>query len=130
MHDKIRQMIIKKMVLRAKIARKISGKVIPAVTNDLNAKIKTIKVHEVLICGAGTIEVTVNRFKHAVNLEQKRCSCRAWQVTGKPYTHALAFIARLSRHVQIDEFVNDYFSVDKFRKEGICRYFQSYDIEG
>jgi len=43
MHDKIRQMIIKKMVLRAKIARKMSGKIIPAVTNALNAKTKTIK---------------------------------------------------------------------------------------
>jgi len=37
-------------------------------------------------------------------------------VTGKPYTHALAFIAKLIRHVYIDEFVDDYFSADKFRK--------------
>ena len=116
MHDKIRQMIIKKMVLRSKIARKMSGKIIPAVSNALNAKTMTIKDHEVLICGAGIAKVTVNRFRHAVNLEQKTCSCRAWQVTGKPCTHALAFIARLSRHVHIDEFVDDYFSVDKFRK--------------
>ena len=43
MHDKIRQMIIKKIVLRAKIARKMSGKIISAVTNALNAKTKTIK---------------------------------------------------------------------------------------
>ena len=84
MHDKIRQMIIKKMVLRSKIARKMSGKIIPAVSNALNAKTMTIKDHEVLICGAGTAEVIVNRFRHAVNLEQKTYSCRAWQVTGKP----------------------------------------------
>jgi hypothetical protein len=116
MHDKIRQMIIKKMVLRAKIARNMSGNIIPAITNHLNAKTKTIKDHEVLICGAGTTKVTVNRFRHAVNLEQKTCSCRAWQVTGKPCTHALAFIARLSRKVHMDEFVHDYFSVDRFKK--------------
>ena len=79
-------------------------------------KPRLLRTHEVLICGAGTAELTVNRFRHAVNLEQKTCSCRAWQVTGKPCTHALAFIARLSRHVHIDEFVDDYFSVDKFRK--------------
>ena len=77
MHDKIRQMIIKKMVLRSKIARKMSGKIIPAVSNAMNAKTKTIKDHEVLICGTGTAEVIVNRFRHAVNLEQKICSCRA-----------------------------------------------------
>ena len=116
MHDKIRQMIIKKMVLRAKIGRKMSGYIIPAIINALNAKTKTIKDHEVLICGDGTAEVTVNRFKHAVNLEQRTCTCRAWQVTGKPCTHALAFIARLSRHAKMDEFIDDYFSVNRFRK--------------
>jgi hypothetical protein len=116
MHDKIRQMFIKKMVLRAKIARNMSGNITPAVINHLNAKTQTIKDHEVLICGAGTAEVTVNRFRHAVNLEQKRCICRAWQVTGKPCTHALAFIARISRKVHMDEFVHDYFFVDRFKK--------------
>ena len=79
-------------------------------------KSKSIKDHEVLICGAGTAEVTMNRFRHAVNLEQKTCTCRAWQVTGKPCSHALAFLAKLSRKVQMDEFVHEYFSVDRFRK--------------
>jgi hypothetical protein len=37
-------------------------------------------------------------------------------VTGKPCTHALAFIAKLSRDVQMDDFVHEYFSVDRFRK--------------
>jgi hypothetical protein len=58
----------------------------------------------------------VNRFRYDVNLEQKICTCRAWQVTGKPCTHALAFIAKLSRKVQLDEFVHEYFSIDRFRK--------------
>ena len=49
---------------------KMSGNIIPVVTNDLNAKSKTINDHEVLICGAGTAEVTVNRFRHAVNLNK------------------------------------------------------------
>ena len=95
---------------------KIPGNIIPVVTNDLNAKSTTINDHEVLICGAGTTEVTVNKFRHAVNLELKTCSCRVWQVTGKPCSHALAFIAKLSREVQMDEFVHEYFSVDRFRK--------------
>jgi hypothetical protein len=82
MHDKIRQIIIEKMVLRDKIGRKMTSAIIPSITNALNAKSKTIKDHEVLICGAGTAEVSVNRFKHVVDLGQKTCSCRAWQVTG------------------------------------------------
>jgi len=116
MHDKIRQMIVEKFLVRSKIGRNMSGVIIPAITNALNAKTKTIKDHDVLICGAGTAEVTVNKFRHAVNLELKTCSCRVWQVTGKPCSHALAFIAKLSREVQMDEFVHEYFSVDRFRK--------------
>ena len=85
-------------------------------------KSKSIKDHEVLICGAGTAKVTVNRFRHAINLEQKICTCRAWQVTGKPCSHALAFIAKLSRKVQMDEFVHRYFSVDWFKKTYACTF--------
>jgi hypothetical protein len=116
MLDKIRQMIIEKFVLRGKIAAKMSGKTIPTIIHALNDEAKIIKHHDVLKCGAGTVEVTVNRFRHAVDLQQKTCSCRAWQVTRKPCTHALAFIATLSRHAQMDEFVHDYFSVDMFKK--------------
>ena len=58
----------------------------------------------------------------AVNLEQKTCTYRAWQVTGKPCSHALAFLAKLSRKVQMDEFVHEYFSVDRFRKTYACTF--------
>jgi hypothetical protein len=116
MHDRIRQMIIERFVLRAKIASKMSGIIIPSITNALNAKSKTIKDHDVLICGAGKAEVTVNRFRYAVHLEQKTCTCRAWQVTGKPCNHALAYIGKLSRKVSMDSFVHEYFSIDMLKK--------------
>ena len=122
MHDKIRQMIIGKFVLRAKIASNMTGTIIPSIIAALNAKVKSIKDHEVLICGAGCAEVTVNRFRHAINLEHHTCTCRAWQVTGKPCTHALAFIAKLSRQVQMDDFVHEYFSVDRLKKTYECTF--------
>jgi len=98
-------------VPRAKTARKMSGTIIPTVINALNAKAKSIKDHEVLICGAGNAEVTVNRFRYAVNLGQRTCTYRAWQVTGKPRTHALAFVSKISREVRMDDFVHEYFSM-------------------
>jgi hypothetical protein len=116
MLDHIRQMIIEKFVLRSKSGSIMSGIIILAIINDLNAKTKTIKDHEVLICGPGKAEVTMNRFRHAVNLEKKTCSWRVWQVTEKLCSHALIFIAKISREVQMDEFVHEYFSVDRYRK--------------
>jgi hypothetical protein len=109
-------MIVEKFVLRSKSARNITEKIIPTIIKDLNVQSKAIKDHDVLICGPEKAEVTVNRFRHAVNLELKTCTCRAWQVTGKPCSHALAFIAKLSRVVQMDEFIHEYFSVERLRK--------------
>jgi hypothetical protein len=97
MLDHIRQMIIKKFVLRSKSGSNMVGIIIPAIINDLNAKTKNIKDHKVLICGPVKAEVTVNRFRHTVNLEEKTCSCWAWQVTGKPCNHALTFIAKMEQ---------------------------------
>ena len=94
----------------------MSGIIIPTIISDLNAKTKSIKDHEVLMCGSGKAELIVNTFRHAVNLEEKTRSCRPWQVTRKPYSHALAFIAKISSEVQMDDFVHEYFSVDRFRK--------------
>ena len=109
-------MIIEKFVSWSKIGSNMSGIIISAIISNLNAKTKSIKDHEVLICGPAKAEVTMNRFRHAVNLDEKTCSCQAWQVTRKPCSHALAFIAKISREVQMDEFVHEYFSVDRFRK--------------
>jgi hypothetical protein len=89
----------------------MTRKIIPDIIKDLNAQSKAIKDHDVLICGSRKAEVTVNRFRHAVNLELKTCTCRAWQVTRKPCSHALAFIAKLSREIQMDEFIHEYFFV-------------------
>jgi hypothetical protein len=116
MLDYIRQVIIEKFVLRSKSGSNMSGIIIPTIINDLNAKTKTTKDHEVLICGFAKAKVTVNRFRNVVNLEEKTCICRAWRVTGKPWSHALAFIVKISREVQMDEFVHEYFFFDRYRK--------------
>lgn len=114
-------MIIKKFVLRRKIAMSMEGRIIPSITKALIDQSKAIKDCEVLRCAHGTAEVTAPTksgalFRHSVNLENKTCSCRAWQVSGKPCRHVLVFIAKLSREVQMDDYVHDYFSVEKFKK--------------
>jgi hypothetical protein len=73
-------MIIEKFVLRSKIASNMTKKILD-ITKDLNAKSKALKHHDVLICGPRKVEVAVYRFRHAVNLEVKTCTCTAWQVT-------------------------------------------------
>jgi hypothetical protein len=72
--------------------------------------------HEVLLCGNSTAEVTLVAVRHGVNLGEKTYSCRAWQACGKPYNHALATIANVSFDINMEDFVHDYFFVERFKK--------------
>jgi hypothetical protein len=49
-----------------------------------------------------------------VDLKNHKCSCREWQVTGKPCKHALAWILS-NRGMQLTDFVHEYYSVARFR---------------
>jgi hypothetical protein len=80
MLDKIRQMIIEKFELRHKIGNNMEGIIIPTITKYLNDQSKNIKDHEVLMFGNDTTEVTMAAIRHAINLGEKTCSYRAWQV--------------------------------------------------
>jgi hypothetical protein len=59
--------------------------------------------------------------RHGVNLQQQTCTCRAWQVYGKPCDQVLAFIGYI-RIVDMNDCVLDYFSVERFNKAYIGRF--------
>jgi hypothetical protein len=52
--------------------------------------------------------------RFVVNLKERTCSCRQWQVPGLPCKHALAFITSL-RNAHIRHYVDLYYSIEKFR---------------
>ena len=45
---------------------------------------------------------------------ERKCSCRVWQVTGRPCVHAAAFIAFI-RDANWDKYVDQYFTIEKFK---------------
>lgn len=55
-----------------------------------------------------------NHKRHIVDLQNKKCSCREWQVIGKSCKHALAWILS-NRSLQISNFVHEYYSMARFR---------------
>jgi hypothetical protein len=60
--------------------------------------------------------------KHVVKAELRECSCEEWQHTGKPCQHGLALIiAQDLRNVGMENFVDDYYCIDKFRKAYLRR---------
>ena len=51
--------------------------------------------------------------RHVTDLENRTCTCRAFQVSRKPCKHAVSFITGI-RGITIEDFVDDYYSVAKF----------------
>lgn len=49
-----------------------------------------------------------------INLAEKTCTCRQWQVSGIPCIHAAAFIASI-RNAKWEDYVDPYFTVERFK---------------
>jgi hypothetical protein len=54
-------------------------------------------------------------WRHTVDLQERKCTCRHWQVTGLPCTHALCVITSI-RGCNIEGYVHKYYSAAKFKK--------------
>jgi hypothetical protein len=93
--------------------------ILPSVIKQLNAATTNLKVVKVARSDDDMAEITLvesdsNTRRHTVHLINQTCSCRKWQVSGKPCNHALAWICS-NRGVEIKDFVSEYFSVGMFR---------------
>jgi hypothetical protein len=113
--DKLRQMLMVKWNHRRKISRQFEGLILPHIIKHLNEKSRELNL-EVIECSEHVAEVTAlggSGFRFVVNLHEKTCSCRQWQISGIPCKHAIAFITSLN--VPLENHVDMYYSVEKFR---------------
>ena len=112
------------MVLYAKrrrIGENFEGHVmLPVVVRQLNAlsrDLKNLKVKEGGRDEAEVTEITESHkvIRHVVNIKDHVCTCREWQVSGKPCKHALMLITTI-RNPPWHEYLHEYFSVRMFRQ--------------
>ncbi|KAI3702475.1 hypothetical protein L6452_28213 [Arctium lappa] len=68
-------------------------------------------VHEI---GYGLYEVQDSRKDAKVDYHRYSCSCRKWQISGLPCSHAIA-VARHERCTDVIHLVSPYFKADNFR---------------
>ena len=104
---------------RRRISRALPPGILPAIIHQLNAASKGLGNLKVRKGHPDQSEVTeiykdeeVRR--HVVYLNQLACTCREWQVTGKPYPHALTIITT-TRQPNMHQFVLNNFSVERFQ---------------
>jgi hypothetical protein len=117
--DKIREKIMVLWSKRRNIAFRLpEGKILPAIMVQLKANTRGLGHLRIVPCSNWSAEVwdhTSTRVeRHIVKLHQRTCSCLEWQHTGKPCQHVLAYVTR-QRGVDLEQFVHDYYSVNRFR---------------
>ena len=120
--DKIRQYIMQKFDIRNRIAiDHFEGHlIVPSVMKALMAKTKGLEM-TLIRRSPKEAEVTATdkekrEWRYPVDLQNWTCSCRQWQITGKPCIHALFFITALRGEASaIDQYVHNFYSVEKFR---------------
>jgi hypothetical protein len=119
MADAIRERIMILFGKRRQFSTALIGGILPAVIHQLNAASRGLGHLKVSKGHPHQAEVTevykdeeVRR--HVVYLPQKMCTCRQWQVTGKPCPHALTVITSM-RNPDMGSFVDNYYSVAKFQ---------------
>ena len=94
--------------------------IVPSVMKALMAKTKGLEM-SLIRRSPAEAEVTATdrekrEWRYHVDLQKWSCSCRQWQVTGKPCIHALFFITSLRGEASgIDQYVHKFYSAEKFR---------------
>ena len=119
--DKMRQMIMIKMALRKRIAETqyVGHQMLPSLIKALHLKARGLKM-KCIRSGTYEAEVTYtdtkNRvWRYPVNLSTRECTCRQWQIRGKPCIHALHLMTVIGgADGEVDQYCSEYFSVAKF----------------
>ena len=93
--DRIRELIMEKRYIRKMLARQWEDGVLPAMKKELNLVSNNLKTVKIVASDEAIVEVTLldpwdKQRRHTVDMENKNCSCRQWQITGKPCSHAIA----------------------------------------
>lgn len=118
--DAIREKGVIMLEKRRRISRALHGVILPAVIHQLNAGSKGLghlKVTKGLPDQAEVSESYKDEEvrRHVVYLNDRSCTCREWQMTGKPCPHALAVITT-DRQPDYEKFVDMAYSVQRFRQ--------------
>ena len=95
--DTIRQMILIKWNQRKRIVQKFEGKILPHIVQKLRDDSYNLDIEVITSSPDGIAEICAKEreataYRFVVNLVERTCTCRAWQGSGIPCKHAIAYI--------------------------------------
>jgi hypothetical protein len=113
------EIIRRKVMVRIQEQRSKSerwmGRICPNILRKLNAYIKLSGYCHAISNGAEKFEVTHWDHRFTVDLQEKTCSCRYWQLSGLPCCHAISSI--YFKTSSLEDYIADCYSVENFQKD-------------
>jgi hypothetical protein len=113
--DKIREMIMVLWNKRRNITCRLpAGRILLAIMVELKANTRGLGHLKIVTCANWSAEVWDYNNRVERHIVQRTYTCLEWQHTSKPCQHILAFVT-CERGVDLEQFVHDNYSVDRFR---------------
>ncbi|KAG8499394.1 hypothetical protein CXB51_005973 [Gossypium anomalum] len=86
----------------------------PLVKAKFDANKKDCVEWQLIWNGENGCELRKGSYQYTVDLSQRICSCRSWQISGIPCSHACAAMYHL--RLQPDEYLHEYYHIDTYKK--------------
>ncbi|XP_012849887.1 PREDICTED: uncharacterized protein LOC105969659 [Erythranthe guttata] len=114
MMEALRRQFMCRIQSKRQWIEKCTTKICPRIQDKLNSIKDKALEFECHMANEGLWEVTLGNKGWVVDFRKKSCSCKEWDMTGIPCTHATC--ALMSEHKDIEDYVSPYFSVDNYKK--------------
>ncbi|XP_031482489.1 uncharacterized protein LOC116252399 [Nymphaea colorata] len=112
--EHIHQGLINRFQKRLDLAMTWASMFVPSIEKRLSETLSYARRCQVFQANEVEFEVLSTQGTHGVNICDRYCSCRGWQIYGIPCTHAAA--ALLSCQQDVHQFVNKCFTAENYRK--------------
>ncbi|XP_022019508.2 uncharacterized protein LOC110919548 [Helianthus annuus] len=112
--DSIREKIMVRFDKKMRLSKKWKGTLVPKTKTYLDKISKKLGAYEICRSGENRAEVKYEDKRWEVSLDERKCTCRVWQVKGVPCMHATAFIIFI-RDVNWDMYVDPFYTIEKFK---------------
>jgi hypothetical protein len=116
--DTLRQNLIK-WNHRKRVAKTFQGKILPHIVQKLRDDSYNLDIEVITDSPDGVAKLCAkgssSQYRFVVNLPNRTCTCNAWQGSGIPCKHEIAYITSVPG-AQLEDYVDEYYSVKKFRE--------------
>ncbi|MBA0747687.1 hypothetical protein Gogos_004581, partial [Gossypium gossypioides] len=114
MLEDIRTKMMTRIVQKRKLCNRWKQNYGPLVKAKFDANKKDCVEWQLIWSGENGCELRKGSYQYTVDLSQRICSCKSWQINGIPCSHACAALYHLG--LQPDEYLHEYYHNDTYKK--------------